>query len=346
MNLKKATLTAAVAAALGVGMVGEASAYVYATSYLEVKDLSIYTSDSNGTPIYPTTYNFYSTNTASLNGVPTIQMATCSGTFGGSTTCGPGLPGTPVLDPLVAAIPAGARGGQNNYAYVGTGSQYGSADSVIWNAELVNPNTKTHTQQIAESNLLSGTDAGGSAELQSVTKFLYNFAVGSGLTANVTINFDANPDLMAAINDPTATAATAQANMRFVLQLTQNNGNGLVIWHPRGTFPGPGTNDCTIANVAGGVCTETNDGEDLNNQVSVATTPVSSAAYSYNNGVLSPFGLKITGLTAGDWSFSLDALTSENVTRVPEPGTLLLLGAGLVGLGIARGRRGRAAPSA
>ncbi len=343
MNLKKATLTAAVAAALGVGMVGEASAYVYATSYLEVQNLSIYTKDSKGTAIYPTTYNFYSTNTASLNGVAAIQTANCSGTFGVSTGCGPGAPGVPVLDALVAEVPGGARGGQNNYAYVGAGSQYGSADSVIWNAELVDPGTKTHTQQIAESNLLGGTSAGGSAELNSVTKFLYDFTVVSGLTANVTINFDANPDLMAAINDPTATAATAQANMRFVLQLTQNNGNGLVIWHPRGT---PATNDCTIANVTGGVCTETNDGEDLNNQVSVATTPVSSAAYSYSNGTLSPFGLEITGLTAGDWSFSLDALTSENVTRVPEPGTLLLLGAGLVGLGIARGRRGRAAPSA
>jgi hypothetical protein len=247
-----------------------------------------------------------------------------------------------VLDPLVAAVPLGARGGENNYAYVGTGSQYGSADSVIWDAELVNPPAKTHTQQIAESNLLGGTSAGGSAELQSVTKFLYQFVVPTD-KADVSISFDANPDLKTEINDSIASAATAQAQMRFVVQLTQNtNGNGIVTWRPRGTA----ANDCSIIGVATGACSETNDGEDLNHQLSVATTPFSSATYSYNNGTFSPFGLTITGLTAGEWSFSLDALTSENITRVPEPGTLLLLGAGLVGLGVARGRRGKAAPNA
>ena len=309
MNFKIKSLALAIVAALGLGAVGEASAYVYASSALEVQNLSIFTYDSSGNPILPTTYNFSSTNTASLNGVPAIQIANCNGTYGGATTCGPGLPGLPVLDALAAEIPAGARGGQNNYGYVGTGTQYGSADSVIWNAELISG--LTHTNQIAESNLMNGTDASGSAELQSVTKFLYNITVPT--TANIIMSFAANPDLMAAINDLTANAATAQANMRWVFQLTQNTGgNGFVIWQPRGT----GANDCVIAGVAGGACTETADGADLNHQVNVATLPLSTDAYSYNDGVFSPFGLSVTGLTAGNWSFSLDAVTSENITRV------------------------------
>jgi hypothetical protein len=100
-------------------------------------------------------------------------------------------------------------------------------------------------------------------------------------------------------------------------------------------------NEC----IAGGgvTCTENADGESL--QYSFGTgVNGSDEKRSFDIGqTLSNFSITLTGLTTGTYSLSLNANTSVNVGRIPEPGTIGLLGAALAGLGFAGRRKGKQA---
>jgi hypothetical protein len=69
--------------------------------------------------------------------------------------------------------------------------------------------------------------------------------------------------------------------------------------------------------------------------ISVSQFGNGTNSYSFDPNALNEtlFGINITGLTAGTYTLTLDAITSTQLTRtaVPEPGILALLGAGLVG---------------
>ncbi len=99
-------------------------------------------------------------------------------------------------------------------------------------------------------------------------------------------------------------------------------------------------------NPQGTSCTENNDDESLNNTVGLpGGNPVSvgiSDARSGNDLGVSDFGITIAGLQEGSYSLTLAATSSVNVVqRVPEPGVLSLLGAGLAGFGLIRRRKSR-----
>jgi len=363
MNMKKATLAAAVAGAMGLGAAGQATASVYGASYLEITDLVIYTQETQadgitpvapfpGVPVNPGNFNFYMTNTASLGAAAGITNRNCQGSYsaaGSGGNCGGGGSGANtvlggatdiatggVVGPNVVSL--GLARGEDAYGYLGPGaSEYATSDSVIHDASLVN-DPSTHTQQIAEVELQNGTTAGASAEIQSVTGFTYSFTVGS--FARMDMSFWANPDLRALINDITASAASSQANMKveFLLKQTSDTGGGLldeILWKPNGNLAG---GECFVLSGTAS-CTELADGEDLNHQVSVTGVPNSDDAFSYNDGIFTLFQIAATGLDAGIWNFSLNAVTSTNVSRVPEPGMLMLLGAGLAGMGFVGRRR-------
>jgi hypothetical protein len=344
MKIKNATLAAAVSALIGLGAAGQAAADVYAGSRLLVDQFNIFTFDSStpANPIFPGSYNMGSTTTGTLDGAIASTFGTCSGTYGGGApTCVSGG-----LNPGVADV-GGGRVNSNTLAgftYLGPGTgQYGSSDAAILSSELLGA-PYTSTGQIAEAELQTATSASANAEIRSSTSYSVVFDVGSTGPMNLVMNFLADPSLWAHIDDNVATSANALANMNVSFSLTRAGGGGLVNWTPNGNLNAA---DCIAAGV-GLSCTETADAENLNQNRQVGALPTSDDRYSrvaadplgFSSDVgFQPYGISINGISAGTWTLTLNSVTSAQVSRVPEPGMLALLGIGLAGMGAVQLRR-------
>lgn len=341
MNINKSQLAVAMGLVLALGAAGQASASVYAHSRLLIQNLTIESTNTGGGIGQPgtdiTSFSFTLTNTASLNGASAADSSdSCGGTFF-SNDCTPGVPAA--LDTNPSNAPGGTVNRSNNdFTLFGMGmDQYSNSDSVIDDAELAG-DASTATRQIAESELQSGTQAAANAEIQSTTGLVFSFTVGGPQTTDLTISFEADPSMQAAINQLSFLNGNAQSNLSVSLTLNNEDTNEQVSWSPQGTAG----NTCD-SEIAGVTCNELADGEDLNRNLSVSSNPA-DANYSLGAG-FSDFGIEILALTAGSYSLSLNAVTSTQLRQeqpVPLPGTLLLLGAGLVGAGAMRKKAAKA----
>jgi hypothetical protein len=326
---KLKTLAAAVGAMGAIGVAGQANAYVYALSHLEIQDLVI---SASGIGLIATpTYTFNLTNTATLNAANAIQSATCNNIAGPFCSTS-----SPVLDASVANAPGNTLiRAENDFSFLGPTAlhNYATSDSVITSAQLVQF-LPTATQQIAEVEMNSNGNAAANAEIQSNTNLNWIITLAPG---SLTLTFAADPDQKVEINDIPG-LYSAQSNLNASFSLTKNDGSESITWSPQGTA----ANDC-IAD-GGPTCVETADGADLNRNIGTGTNPSLITNPAFNvGGVFASFGITISGLSGGTYSLVLNALTSANVTRVPEPGTIALLGAALAGIGFASRRKSKQA---
>ena len=356
LSTRGAKTALAVSCALALSAVsGQAAADVYAGSRLLLQNLSIAITDGQGTPLNSATnFDFFNTNTATLEGAGEIANNNCAGVAGAAGTCFSGIDPAKPADADAANAPDGdVTRPNNNFGYYGPGAdQYANSDSVIDEAQLIN-GTPTATRQIAEAELQTGQQASANAEISSQTNLTFTFTVPDD-NATVDLAFEADVDLLAAVAASADPPVTTSAESGWKFTLDQAGTNDQVQWEPEGSA----VNDCVVSGFAGVVCTENADGEDLNNAVNAGAGAFPQTnAYSRTpeaNPGFSNFRLIITGLPAGDYQLKLDEFTSVTLTQgepsdtppphpVPagSPLTLAMLMLGLLVAGISRLRRFR-----
>ncbi|MCG5502073.1 EDSAP-1 family PEP-CTERM protein [Ectothiorhodospira lacustris] len=331
MKTKQKLLATAVTAVFALGAAAPAAAHVYAGSHLSISNLVInfFDQDTGGqiTNLNPG-FTFNVEDSATLNGSTQAFADGCSSV---ANNCGTAP--TPVLNVPAANAPGSSIARANgNYSLFGPGSEtYANANAEISTAQLVN-GVPTATQQVAEVELQGKGQAQASTNIQSNTSFTMNFALMGDGPAQLQLNFDANPELQALV--ATDGQGFAQANISANFTLNQlSGGSGFATWSPNGSATG----NAICAN--GLTCSDEVNPESLNLTLGVGPQ---DGNLSHSLGVpASSFQLYVSGLTAGNYTLTLAALTSVNVTEVPAPGTLLLLGSGVLGLGLAGIRRRR-----
>lgn len=315
MNFSRKGLALAFAASMGIGLAGNASADVYARAYLLTDDLLISVTNPDGSNALggAGAYLFSTDAEASLNGNsdPSDALENCGGIFGVTTTCSVA---SPVLSGDAQNAPGSAvvRGESDYTIFDANGLDYSNAEAEITDATLVNLNP-TRAEQIAESNLVGGKIASANTLVESATVLDVAFTVESD-DGIFSISFEATINALASVTDPSL--GLSQANTSWTLTL-RDEGGTIARWTPDGT-----------ANVqqcgAGYVCTDT-DPFSLNNAfISSSATPDDGSSGT------DEFELVVTGLTSGVYNLALAATTSTQVINVPVPGTLLLMGAGLL----------------
>ena len=329
-KLKAMTTALALAGALSAVSV-PAHAFIYAQAGVSITDVAI----GIGT-VNPITGGFTLAN-ARINSFTLSAQDSANlnntGNVGFSAACSIGTCSTtsPVLDISAANGLGGSLNRANNdftiFGPTNAGS-YSNSDAIVRAAQIIT-GTPDNLQIIAESNLApGGSSALANSTITSDTGFSLQFTA-SGINA-FQISFNASAQATAIFIDALNPSGNAQAVITTSLLLTNDTTGASASWRPNGTAGG-----CFAG--GGFVCTSVVSGTNLN-RASNASSNGTSNPFSGSG----PFFLQIAGLTDGNYTLSLATQARTVVSRVPEPASLALMGAGLAGLGFFARKRKQA----
>jgi len=321
LKIEKKAIAALVAAlCAGVGVAQNANAAALAQSVFDVTAFSIIKSDM-------TAFN------------PAVDfdriVASNSGIAAANLTGFPSISSGPLVSPFAIDVPAQCLGAcpfaNNDFSHHVAPpvlSQYSRGDALLSGNALTPGGANAST--LGETSLTGASVGSSSATLGVSAEFSFSLTSDQ----RVRFAFNALPYLFTFLDTNTADPRIAQASLSWNIEIDLINADGsrtqVFNWSPDGIL---GTG------ITGG--TELGDPCTLNTTRAVLSPGTSQYNPGACNGYLAETDLLLASntysLTLHHDSFSNAAFTAP--TQVPEPGTMLIMGAGLLGLGLVQRRR-------
>ncbi len=325
--LKSLPLVAATAAAIGVANPAQADAYAVSASNITDLFITVTTVPETPPPGIPIVTGLVdSTASATLQGATEISTETVN-------ALAVNAPGS---------NPANTRLDNVFNQFGQTNANYSNADASV-DSEQTEGDDFTQVRAIGESfGVGELTVTGSLGENKSTTGFIVNIELID--TASLRFDFNAFKYLQAALTaDSEVPGSSAQATLNVVVTINDELGDTVFEWAPNGA----------VGTITGG--TETADAFSLNQNIqtvfpgqSPTSTPSGCTISPVNMAVGTGFGNTCFGwdpldplafafsafsqdLGPGFYTIGLSAKNSTAITSVPVPGTLALMGLGLLG---------------